>query len=94
MVISIITSIRVSIKDGSRSGVVYLHARPQELSASNPVPLLPHGPCLRVRRDASCGGAFGCTKQEVARDEADKFVHFRDWFPGATIGYARVSHDT
>ena len=81
-------------KDGSRSGVVHLHARPQELSAHSPVPLLPHTPGLRVRRDTSRAGAFGRTKQEVSGDETDEFVHFRDWSEEATVGRAPVSGET
>jgi len=65
---------------------VYLHTRPQELSACNPVPRLPHTPGLRVRRDPDRARAFGYTEQEVSREEANEFVHFGDWCPGATVG--------
>ena len=83
MVISATTPLRIQNKDDSRSRIVYLHTRSQELGACNPVSRLLYTPGPRVRRDA---GASGYTEQEVAREEADEFVHFWDWCPGAKVG--------
>ena len=70
---------------------MYLHTRSQELSACNPVSGLLHTPGLRVRRDTNRAGAFCYTEQQVSREEANEFVHFGDFCPGATVGNARVS---
>ena len=65
---------------------MYLHARPHELRARYPVPLLALTPASRVGRDAGRAGALGYTEEEVAREEADELVHFSDGFPGAAAG--------
>lgn len=83
MATSVTTSLRIQNKDDSRSRIVYLYTRSQELSACNPVLHLLHTPGPRVRGDA---GASGYAEQEVAREEADEFVHFWDWCPGAKVG--------
>jgi hypothetical protein len=78
-------------EDGSRGRIMHLHTRLQELTTRDPVTRLHPTPGLGVRRDTSCTGARGYTEQEVTREEADKLVHFCDWFPGAIEGFARVS---
>jgi hypothetical protein len=72
-------------KGGSRGRIMYLHARPHELASRYPVPFLRHTPELWIRRDADRAGTFSHTEEEVAPEEADQFVHFGDWFPGAAV---------
>ena len=55
---------------------MYLHTGSQEFGACNPVSRLLHTPGLRVRRDAGRAGTFCYTEQQVAREEANEFVHF------------------
>ena len=76
IVISITTPLRIWDKDGSRSCIVHLHTRLQELGACNPVSCLLHTPGLRIRRDADRAGAFCYTEQQVAREDAN--IHFWD----------------
>ena len=63
-------------KGGSRGRIMDICTRSQELGVCNPVSCLLHTPGLQVKKDADRAGPFCYVEQQVAREEANKFIHF------------------